>query len=654
MPDPAARRSHPVAGRFLYRILLAASVLVVAAIGCFAFWSYQQQSSSVRQQIDAQLRAVGQASADGIAKWLSGRLLVIQTLADNLRDTDAKEAKRLLEQPTLAATFKATYLGDETGHFTIWPDEQLPPDFDPRTRPWYKLAGSTHGVALTEPYTDAAGGGLIITAAAPVMSNGAFAGVAGADLDLGTIGSMLAGLDIGGKGYAFLVEENGRILVHPDKTRILHGLAEVLPAAAMRLNGSAAMGGDAGTIFGLFPIAGLPGAKWYVGIALNRQAVLQPLASFRTAAIVAAAVAVLLIVPLLGLLINGLVARPIVRMTGIMQQLADGNTEVAIPEQDRRDEIGEMAKAVQVFKTNISRTDKLVAEQEAEHTVKDRRTAHVETLVREFEAKVTQLVGVLSSAAEGLQTTAQSMSGIAGQTGQRISAVVAVAEELGARVNTATSAGEELSSSISEISRQVQKSASVAQQAVDEAVRTDTVVQALASGAQKIGEIVGLIRNIAGQTNLLALNATIEAARAGDAGKGFAVVASEVKGLANQTAHATEDISAQIGQMQAATKEAVEAIQGITRIIGEVSAIATAIASAVEEQGAATAEITRNVQQTAAGIQDVTANIEGVNLAAGETGAAATRVLGAASELSGQARQLTGEVQTFAAEIRAA
>ncbi len=310
MPDFAALRSRPAVGRFLYRILLAASVLVAAAIGCFAFWSYQQQSSAVRQQIDAQLRAVGQASADGIAKWLGGRLLVIQTLADNLRDTDATQSKRLLEQPTLSATFKATYLGDETGHFTIWPTEQLPPDFDPRTRPWYKLAGAMHGVALTEPYTDAAGGGLIITAAAPVTSRGAFAGVAGADLDLGAIGSMLAGLDVGGEGYAFLVEENGRVLVHPDKTRILHGLAEALPAAARRLNGSAVTGDHSGTIFGLFPIAGLPGSNWYVGIALNRRAVLQPLASFRTSAIVAATVAVLLIVPPLGLLIHGLVARP--------------------------------------------------------------------------------------------------------------------------------------------------------------------------------------------------------------------------------------------------------------------------------------------------------------------------------------------------------
>lgn len=261
MPNPGVRRIVTPGSNFLYRILIAASLLVVAAIGGFAFWSYQQQSSSVRQQVDAQLRAVGKASADGIAKWLSGRLLVIRTLADNLQDADAAETKRLLGQQTLSATFKATYLGDETGHFTIWPAEQLPADFDPRTRPWYKLAGSTHGLVLTEPYTDAAGGGLIITAAAPVMIRGAFAGVAGADLDLGTIGTMLAGLDTGGEGYAFLVEENGRVLVHPDKARVLHSLAEALPAAAMRLSGSAVLGSDASTIFGLFPIAGLPGTS---------------------------------------------------------------------------------------------------------------------------------------------------------------------------------------------------------------------------------------------------------------------------------------------------------------------------------------------------------------------------------------------------------
>ena len=654
MPNPLIRQAGTVEKRFLSRILLATSLLVIVAIGGFAFWSYHQQSVSLSRQIDAQLHAVGQASADGIAKWLGGRLLVIQTLADNLRGSDATETKRLLEQPTLAAAFKATYLGDEAGKFTIFPDEQLPADFDARTRPWYKLAASAKGTILTEPYLDAAGGGLIVTVAAPVTSHGTFMGVAGADLDLGTIATMLAGLDIGGDGHAFLIEENGKVLVHPDKARIMHGLADVLPAAAVQLSGHAVVGSDGHTIFGLFPIAGLPGTNWYVGIALSQQAMLQPLASFRTSAIVAAAVAVLLIVPLLGLLIHGLVARPIVRMTGVMKQLAGGNTEIVVPEQHRHDEIGQMANAVQVFKTNMLAAEKLVAEQADERVVKDRRAAQLESLVRGFEAKMTQLVEMLAADATGLQATAQSMSGIAGQTGQGIGAVATIAEQLSARVQTAAAAGDELSSSISEISRQVRRSATVAQQAVDETRRTDTVVQALANGAQKIGEIVGLIRNIAGQTNLLALNATIEAARAGEAGKGFAVVASEVKGLAGQTARATEDIGAQIGQMQTATNEAVEAIRRISRIIGEISEIATTIASAVEEQGTATAGITHSAQQTAAGILEVTTHIDGVNQAAGETGAAVTQVLGAASELSRQAGQLSGEVQSFVAGIRAA
>jgi methyl-accepting chemotaxis protein len=191
-------------------------------------------------------------------------------------------------------------------------------------------------------------------------------------------------------------------------------------------------------------------------------------------------------------------------------------------------------------------------------------------------------------------------------------------------------------------------------EAVSDAQRTDLIVRALADGAQKIGDVVGLITNIAAQTNLLALNATIEAARAGDAGKGFAVVASEVKSLARQTGKATEEIGAQIAHMQAATKEAVDAIRGITGTIEEVSAISTSIASAVEEQGAATSEIARNVAQTAEAAQQVTLNISGVNRAAGETGAAATQVLSAAGELSQQSERLAVEVRNFVAGVRAA
>ncbi len=221
-------------------------------------------------------------------------------------------------------------------------------------------------------------------------------------------------------------------------------------------------------------------------------------------------------------------------------------------------------------------------------------------------------------------------------------------------MQTVASAAEQLTASISEISRQVLQSSRITERAVADARRTDTVVRALSDGAQKIGDVVGLITSIAGQTNLLALNATIEAARAGDAGRGFAVVASEVKNLAQQTAKATDEIGAQIGQIQTATGEAVEAIRAITGVIEEVSTIATAIASAVEQQGAATAEIARNVQQTAVSAHEVTSNIAGVSQAANDTGAAAAQVLSAAEGLSRQAATLTDEVNEFAAGIRAA
>jgi methyl-accepting chemotaxis protein len=348
------------------------------------------------------------------------------------------------------------------------------------------------------------------------------------------------------------------------------------------------------------------------------------------------------------------ISLPIAAMTDSMRRLADHDLTAQIAGVGRGDEIGAMAGAVRVFKENMEAAERLAGEKKAEREAKERRGTQLEALVRGFETKVAQLVGVLSSSATELEATARSMTTTAGQASQTAGTVASSAEEASANVQTVAAAAEELSSSISEISRQVGRSAKVAEHAVSEAQRTDTVVQALAAGAQKIGEVVGLISSIAGQTNLLALNATIEAARAGEAGRGFAVVASEVKGLANQTARATDEIGAQIGQMQSATHEVVQAIQGITRVINEINDISTAIASAVEEQGAATAEIARNVQQAATSTRDVTANIAGVNQAVAETGTAVSQVLGAASDLSKQAAQLDGEVQSFVAGVRAA
>ncbi len=282
------------------------------------------------------------------------------------------------------------------------------------------------------------------------------------------------------------------------------------------------------------------------------------------------------------------------------------------------------------------------------------RLADNRRLADDFESKLKGVIDAVSAAATELQATAETMTITAGESSRRATAVAAASEQATTNVQTVAAAAEELSKSIIEISRQVDGSTTVAGKAVEEAKRTDSRVHALSEAAQKIGEVVQLINDIASQTNLLALNATIEAARAGEAGKGFAVVASEVKSLASQTAKATEDISAQVNAIQAATRDAVEAIRSIGATITQISETSTTIASAVEEQGAATQEIARNVQQAAAGTHEVSDNIAGVTTAAGETGAATSQMLGAAKELAGQADMLRREVGDFFTRARAA
>jgi methyl-accepting chemotaxis protein len=360
----------------------------------------------------------------------------------------------------------------------------------------------------------------------------------------------------------------------------------------------------------------------------------------------------------IGLALAFFVARsivaPVTGMTAAMQKLADGDKSVEIPARGDKDEIGEMAAAVDVFKQNMIRADELAAEQKVEQEKKQGRQVAVEAYIAEFDGAVRRSLQVLASAATEMQATAQSMSATAEETSRQATAVAAAADQASANVQTVATASEEMSSSISEISRQVEQSTQIARKAVDEAHGTGETMHELAEAAQKIGVVVQLIQDIASQTNLLALNATIEAARAGEAGKGFAVVASEVKSLANQTGKATEEIAAQINAIQSAAQRAVGAIEGIDGTIGQISEISTSIASAMEEQGAATREIARNTQEAAKGTHEVSQNIGGVNQAASETGAAAQQVSDSSSELGKQAETLRTDVETFLEKIRVA
>ncbi|MEQ9554537.1 MAG: methyl-accepting chemotaxis protein [Rhodospirillales bacterium] len=382
----------------------------------------------------------------------------------------------------------------------------------------------------------------------------------------------------------------------------------------------------------------------------------QASAAMETAVTVAISVSVVSVV--LGLLaawlIGSGIARPITAITTAMRTLAGGDKAVDIPGQDHGDEVGDMAKAVLVFKENMIKADELAARELAEAKAREERGRRIEQLTGDFDTGVAELLKALASSATEMEATASSMSNIADNTSRRATVVASAAEEASANVQTVATASEELASSIQEIGRQVSQSSAVAGRAVDEATRTDQQVQGLAQAAQKIGEVVNLISDIAEQTNLLALNATIEAARAGEAGKGFAVVASEVKNLATQTAKATNEIGQQIGDIQGETRQAVTAIQSITATIGEMNEITSTIASAVEEQGAATQEIARNVEQASTGTQEVTSNIVEVTTAAEETGTAATQVKSVAQDLNRKADQLKVQVEQFLLDVRAA
>ena len=498
--------------------------------------------------------------------------------------------------------------------------------------------------------------------AAPVMQGSQYLGAIVFQMPIGRINRIMQQAEgMGQSGETYIVGKD--LLMRSDSRFLKEGESSILKQEVKTPTVEAALAGKAGAeeiqdyrgiwVLSAYKAIDFEGVKWAVIAEIDSDEVFAAVAETRNIIIAVAAVA-LAIAAAIGFFGVRTITRPLAVLTETMRQMAGGSYEVQVPATERVDELGDMAKAADFFRGKLIEGRDLAARQAAEQEKQIERGKRVEAAVTQFDKVITEIVGSVSSAATELQATAQSLSATAEETAQQSNAVAAASEEMTQNVQTVASATEELSASIREIGNQVTESTNIVGSAVSEAQDTNVKVKALAEAAQKIGDVVTLINEIAGQTNLLALNATIEAARAGEAGKGFAVVASEVKNLATQTARATDEISGQIRAIQDATASSAHAIENISVTIGRVNEISTAIASAVEEQGAATQEIARNVQEASAGTSEVSSNITGVTQASQQTSAGSTQVLGAASELARNGERLRQEVESFLQTVRAA
>jgi len=575
--------------KFSHKILLAASLVVVVAFALFTLYNDYLQRNAIRANLQSYLDEMGVVTADNIANWLSGRLVLLESLAQTVaRDNSTEQVEALVRQPSLSSTFAFSYLGRADGEFLVHPRFELPPGYDPRQRPWYKDAVAAGRTTLTEPYEDAATNELIITVATPAQAGGQTLGVIGGDLSLKVLVDIINSLDFNGMGHAFLVSADGKILVHPDKTKVNRTLSELYPQNTPSLTSRYAEASLDGNerILAFSPVQGLPSVKWYVGISVDRDKAFASLASFRTSAFVATAVAVLFIIALLGMLIRVLM-RPLTDMGRAMANIAEGEGDLTrrLAVQSN-DEFGQLAGAFNRFVERIHGSIREVssATQQVHEVVNLVLAASNSSMANSGEQA--SRTNSVAAAINELGAAAQEIARNAADASQQASGASGEADDGRQVVERNIAAMRELSAKISDSCRQI------------ETLNAKTV---------DIGHILEVIKGISEQTNLLALNAAIEAARAGEAGRGFAVVADEVRSLAHRTQSSAQEIQQMIEQLQVDARQSVttmtesqrqsessvsiadqagERLVAVTRSIGEIDAMNQSVATATEEQTA--------------------------------------------------------------------
>ncbi len=523
---------------------------------------------------------------------------------------------------------------------------------------WYLQPLANNRTTLVAPYIYPVEGKdvLMSTVSVPIMGEGTGIGIATVDFDMTKLQQALAEIKPLGAGEVMLVSDAGTWASHADPKSLGQAVADGDPVKAwLGADQLVEANDERGNRYFVMPVTFHGAAEtWKVIIRVPEAAIIGGAVQ---AAMVNAAVivAILLAGVVLFWWMGGAMARPIIGLAAITRAISDGDLDRDIPDTARKDELGDLSRAVAVLRDGQIERRRLAEEQEAtKRNAEAERKRVMLDLADRLDANVKRVLGSVEMSVKGLQDDAQSMSRIAAASSQQVVAVSSATQQASANVQTVAASSEELSTSIAEISSQVAKSTAVAHDAVEEIGQANVIMGGLVESSQKIGAVIRLINDIAEQTNLLALNATIEAARAGEAGKGFAVVASEVKNLANQTSKATEEITGQISTMRNATDEVAKAMGNVTATIQQVNEISSSIAAAVEEQSAATREISTNAQQAALGTNQVSDNIGGVADAATQTGESANRVLGATQTLAQETSALAREVESFIAQIRSA
>ncbi|ORL64686.1 chemotaxis protein [Pseudomonas putida] len=581
--------------RFSHKILLAASLIVIVAFSLFTLYNDYLQRNAIRDDLESYLAEMGESTSTNIRNLFDGRIKLVENLAQNIAHNPAN-AETFMGQPALLSSFLTVYLGKVDGGFSVRPDSKMPDGYDPRVRPWYKDGMSASGAMLTEPYIDLTTNKMVIGILSKVSAN---VGVVGGDLALDGLVEIINSLDFGGMGYAFLVNDQGKILVHPDKELVMKSLTDLFPEGTPTLSGelTEVQANGQARLLTFTPIKGLPSANWYIGLSVDKDKAFSMLSTFRTSAIIAMLIAVAAIAGLLGLLIRVLM-QPLHTMTRAMEDIAEGEGDLTKRLQiHQHDEFGILGTAFNRFVERIHGSIREVSSATEQVNEVALRVISASNSSMANSDEQSNRTSSVAAAINELGAAAQEIAGNAAQASQHATSARLLAEE-----------GQQV----------VERNIEAMNRLSDLIVTSSAHIETLNHKTVNIGQILEVITSISQQTNLLALNAAIEAARAGEAGRGFAVVADEVRNLAHRTQESAQQVQAMIEELQVGARESVETmgqsqrhsqdsmeianqagerLDSVTVRIGEIDGMNQSVATATEEQTAVVDSINMDINE---------------------------------------------------------